>query len=129
MARRINQTNSVETKQENNNELFMNLGFKLKSGEFVRLSSNIIISVDNILTETKNVNDSSTDWGKKQLVINRAIKELKELFDELNKGESLILSDYETMLNNFTFELRRKGDKVEVREDSYATDEELNDLL
>ena len=129
MARRINQTNSVETKQENNNELFMNLGFKLKSGEFVRLSSNIIISVDNILTETKNVNDSSTDWGKKQLVINRAIKELKELFDELNKGESLILSDYETMLNSFTFELRRKGDKVEVREDSYATDEELNDLL
>ena len=129
MARRINQTNSVETKQENNNELFMNLGFKLKSGEFVRLSSNIIISVDNILTETKNVNDSSTDWGKKQLVINRAIKELKELFGELNKGESLILSDYETMLNSFTFELRRKGDKVEVREDSYATDEELNDLL
>ena len=128
MARRINQS-TVETKQENNNELFMNLGFKLKSGEFVRLSSNIVISVDNVLTETKNVNDSSTDWGKKQLVINRAIKELKELFDELNKGESLILSDYETMLNQFTFELRRKGDKVEVREDSYASDEELSELL
>lgn len=128
MARRIN-TTTVETKSENNNELFMNLGFKLKSGEFVRLSSNIVISVDSVLTETKNVNDSSTDWGKKQLIINRAIKELTELFDELNKGESLILSDYETMLNQLTFELRRKGDKAEVREDSYASDKELSELL
>lgn len=128
MARRINQT-TTETKTENNNELFLNLGFKLKSGEFVRLSSNIVISVDNVLTETKNVNDSSTDWGKKQLIINRAIKELTELFGELNKGESLILSDYETMLNQLTFELRKKGDKVEIREDSFATDEELSELL
>ena len=131
MARRIQQTQTTTVNTtENKSELFMNLGFLTKEGKFIRLSNSVVITADKLVGETKNISNNETEWAKDQKIRNLAIKEIQEIFDSLEKGESCMLSDFDTKaLGKLTFQFHKVGDKPETSEQSFATDKDLEDLL
>ena len=113
------------------NDLFLNLGFKMKDGSFARLSGSIVISVDTLLTEEKNIRDNTSEWASQQRVRNACIKELKAMFESLAEGETAMLDEFEgaPFTNKLTFQLSKRGAKAEVSDEAVADANEVDDLL
>lgn len=125
------QTNITVTKEDKQNDLFLNLGFKMKDGTFARLSSSIVISVDTLLTEEKNIRDHNSEWANQQKVRNACIKEIKAMFDSLAEGETALLDEFDgaVFTNKLTFQLSKRGAKAEVADSAVAGADEVDELL
>lgn len=131
MAYRKPETQTTTTTEKEGNKFFLNLGVTLADGTFVRLSmdNSIVVSLDRFMEQSRNINKDS-EWAKHQLIRNAAIAELKQVFEGLDEGTSVNVSETGTkVLPRITFELSKAGPKAEISENSLPTDSQLAALL
>lgn len=125
-----NVTQSNDKNQEKN-KYYLNLGFQLKDGTFVRLSNSIVISVDKFMGEKKNLSANNEDWNNKQKLINRAIEELQQVFNQMQDGSTTMLTEYEDakVLSKLTFQFSKADHNKTNTDAPIATDEDILNLL